>query len=277
LDVPLVVNDMPGAQRTDPAPQALAPSPIRVNCQQFAFLGTQWHMARMLEAPPAPTGPIDIVRTQSLTTLVQRELERLILAGDVKPGERINEQHVAQRLQVSRGPVREALRGLERAGLVEARVNRGVYVREVSVEQALEIYEMRGLITGFACARLAAASTAEQRVELAAMVERMERAATAGDQALYYDINLAFHDRLMQFAGNARAKAMYDGLVKESHLCRRRSLFSPRNMGESNAEHAAMLDAIRRGDTEAARRVGEDHIVGGRRRFLDVVGTVTAA
>lgn len=234
-------------------------------------------MPHMLETPPAPPGPIDIVRTQSLTTLVQRELERLILAGDVKPGERINEQHVAQRLQVSRGPVREALRGLERAGLVEARVNRGVYVREVSVEQALEIYEMRGLITGFACGRLAAASTAEQRVELSAMVDRMERAATAGDQALYYDINLAFHDRLMQFAGNVRAKAMYDSLVKESHLCRRRSLFSPRNMGESNAEHAAILDAIRRGDADAARRVGEEHIVGGRRRFLDVVGTSTAA
>jgi DNA-binding GntR family transcriptional regulator len=230
----------------------------------------------MPDTPRGPPGPIDIVRTQSLTTLVQRELERAILAGDIKPGERINEQHIAQRLQVSRGPVREALRGLERAGLVEAQVNRGVYVREVSVEQALEIYEMRGLITGFACARLAAASTAEQRAELGAMVQRMERAAAAGDQALYYDINLAFHDRLMQFAGNGRAKAMYDALVKESHLCRRRSLFSPRNMGESNAEHAAILDAIRRGDADAARRVGEEHIIGGRRRFLDVVGTNAA-
>lgn len=230
----------------------------------------------MLETPAtgsAAQGQIDIVRTQSLTTLVQRELERLILAGEAKPGERINEQHVAQRLQVSRGPVREALRGLERAGLVEARVNHGVYVREVSVEQALEIYEMRGLITGFACARLATASTADQRAELAALVAQMERAAAAGDQALYYAINLAFHDGLMLFAGNARAKAMYDALVKESHLCRRRSLFSPRNMGESNAEHAAILDAIRRGDADAARRVGEDHIVGGRRRFLDVVGS----
>jgi DNA-binding GntR family transcriptional regulator len=225
-------------------------------------------------APGSPQqGPIDIVRTQSLTTLVQRELERLILAGEAKPGERINEQHVAQRLQVSRGPVREALRGLERAGLVEARVNRGVYVREVSVEQALEIYEMRGLITGFACARLAAASTADQRSELAGLVAQMDRAASAGDQALYYAINLAFHDKLMLFAGNMRAKAMYDGLVKESHLCRRRSLFSPRNMGESNAEHAAILDAVRRGDVDTARRVGEEHIVGGRRRFLDVVGS----
>ncbi|WP_144184507.1 FCD domain-containing protein [Elioraea rosea] len=231
----------------------------------------------MLDTPPGSAGPIDIVRTQSLTTLVQRELERLILAGEVKPGERINEQHVAQRLQVSRGPVREALRGLERAGLVEARVNRGVYVREVSVEQAVEIYEMRGLITGFACARLAAASTADQRAELAAMVARMERAAADGDQAGYYEINLAFHDRLMQFAGNARAKAMYDALVKESHLCRRRSLFSPRNMAESNAEHAAMLDAIRRGDVDTARRMGEEHIVGGRRRFLDVVAAGTGS
>ena len=67
----------------------------------------------MLETPP-----IDIVRTQSLTSLVQREVERLILTGVLAPGERINEQHLAARLQVSRGPVREALRGLEKARLV---------------------------------------------------------------------------------------------------------------------------------------------------------------
>jgi DNA-binding GntR family transcriptional regulator len=230
----------------------------------------------MPDTPRGHPGLIDIIRTQSLTILVQRELERAILAGDIKPGERINEHHIAERLRVSRGPVREGLCGLERAGLVEAQVNRGVCVREVSVEQALEIYEMRGLITGFACARLASASTAEQRAELGGIVQGMERAAAAGDRAGYYDINLAFHERLRQFAGNRCAKAIYNALVKESPLCRRQSLFSSRNMRESNAEHAGILDAIRRGDAGAARRVGEEHIIGGRHRLLDVVGTSAA-
>jgi DNA-binding GntR family transcriptional regulator len=222
------------------------------------------------------TQPIDIVRTQSLTSLVQREVERLILTGELAPGERINEQHLAARLQVSRGPVREALRGLEKARLVEARVNRGVYVREISVEQALEIAEMRGLITGYVCARLATASTAEQRAHLARLIEDMDAAIAAGDAPAYYERNLAFHDALMDFAANARAKEMYDALVKESHLTRRKSLFSPRAMAESNAEHRVILDAIRNSDPAAARAAGEAHIVGGKRRFLDAIGMVEA-
>jgi DNA-binding GntR family transcriptional regulator len=222
------------------------------------------------------TPPIEIVRTQSLTSLVQREVERLILTGALAPGERINEQHLAARLQVSRGPVREALRGLEKARLVEARVNRGVYVREISVEQALEISEMRGLITGYACARLAAASTAEQRAHLAARIGDMAAAIEAGDAKAYYDHNLAFHDALMDYAGNVRAKEIYDALVKETHLTRRKSLFSAKAMAESNAEHRVILDAIRKGDAVAARAAGEAHIVGGKRRFLDAVGLAEA-
>jgi DNA-binding GntR family transcriptional regulator len=223
------------------------------------------------------TQPIDIVRTQSLTSLVQREVERLILTGELAPGGRINEQHLAARLQVSRGPVREALRGLEKARLVEVRVNRGVYVREISVEQALEIADMRGLITGYACARLAAASTAEQRAHLARLIEDMDAAIAAGDAAAYYERNLAFHDALMDFAGNARAKEMYDALVKESHLTRRKSLFSARSMAESNAEHRVILDAIRRGDVAAARAAGEAHILGGKRRLLEALASSDAA
>lgn len=221
----------------------------------------------MIETPP-----IDIVRTQSLTSLVQREVERLILTGELAPGGRINEQHLAARLRVSRGPVREALRGLERARLVEAKVNRGVYVRELSVAQALEISEMRGLLTGYACARLAVASTAEQHARLAALIAAMAAAIAADDAPAYYEHNLAFHDALMDGAGNARAKEMYDALVKESHLSRRRSLFSTRAMAESNAEHRVILDAIRSGDPAEARAAGERHIVGGRRRFLGALG-----
>jgi DNA-binding GntR family transcriptional regulator len=230
----------------------------------------------MAEDAMLDTPPIDIVRTQSLTSLVQREVERLILTGELAPGERINEQHLAARFGVSRGPVREALRGLEKARLVEARVNRGVYVRAISVEQALEIAELRGLLTGYACVRLAASSTAEQRARLAGLIEEMAAAVAAGDAETYYLRNLAFHDALMDYAGNARAKEMYDALVKESHLGRRKSLFSARAMAESNAEHRVILDAIRKGDPAAARAAGEAHIVGGKRRFLDAIGVPEA-
>jgi DNA-binding GntR family transcriptional regulator len=216
--------------------------------------------------PPAPS-PLEIVRTRSLTSLVQQEIERMILTGELRAGERLNEQVLAARLGVSRGPVREAARGLERAGLVTAVVNHGVYVRKVSQEEAFELYDLRALLTGFACERLARDSTPAQRAHLERLVTRMEAAARAGNSTSYYALNLEFHDALMSYAGNARAKQIDENLIKEMHLFRQRSLVSPENMRESNAEHRAIVDAIVAGDAATARRAGESHVKGGRRRF----------
>ncbi len=94
-------------------------------------------------ARTGPSSAIELLRSQSLTTLVQQELERRILAGNILPGDKLNENDVATELNVSRGPVREALRALEQAGLVRTEKNRGVFVRQVSLEEADEIYEVR--------------------------------------------------------------------------------------------------------------------------------------
>ena len=89
-------------------------------------------------------------RASSLTAIVQSELERMILSGELEPGQRLNEQQLASQLGVSRGPVREALRVLERAGLVTGVANLGMFVRQVGIEEAVEMYEMRGVVFGFA-------------------------------------------------------------------------------------------------------------------------------
>ena len=217
---------------------------------------------------------LDIVRTRSLTSLVQQEIERMILSGQIKAGERLNEQVLATKLGVSRGPVREATRGLERAGLVTAVVNHGVYVRKVSREEAFELYDLRALLTGFACGRLAESSTPAQRRRLAKLVSRMDSAARGGNSTTYYALNLEFHDALMEYAGNGRAKQVDESLIKEMHLFRQRSLVAPANMRESNAEHRTLVAAIAAGDAEAARRAGEAHVRGGRRRFA---ATATAS
>ena len=79
---------------------------------------------------------IALVRSNSLPTLVHRELERMILAGELAVGAKLNEEAVAELLGVSRGPVREAFRALEESGLVRLEMNRGVFVRQISVEEA---------------------------------------------------------------------------------------------------------------------------------------------
>jgi DNA-binding GntR family transcriptional regulator len=215
----------------------------------------------------AATSALEIVRTRSLSSLVAQEIERLILSGALAAGERLNEALLATRLGVSRGPVREAVRGLERSGLVVAVRNQGSYVRQVSAEEALEIYDLRAAITGLACARLAQAAAPAQIATLRALVKRMEQAHKADEPAAYYAANLDFHAALLRFGAGPRTRRLYEELGNELHLYRRRALVQPENMRQSNAEHAAILRAIAAGDADAARKAGEAHIGGGKRRF----------
>jgi DNA-binding GntR family transcriptional regulator len=225
-----------------------------------------------MSRPIAPSA-LEIRRSHSLTTLVQDEIERLILSGEIKAGERLNENALASRLGVSRGPVREAARGLEKAGLVRVVVNRGAFVRQISTDEAAELYDLRAALFGMACRRVAERHSQEQLDSLGELVSRMERAQRRRDAAAYYPLNLEFHDALLHFAGSARLEAMYAGLVKEAHLFRRHALARAPNMRASNAEHRALLAAIAAGRAVEARRLGEQHVLAGKRRFLASIET----
>lgn len=213
-------------------------------------------------------GAIASRRSSSLTGIVQREVERMIAAGDLEAGQRINEKHLATRLGVSRGPIREALRALERAGLVQSIVNVGTFVRQVGLEEASEMYDMRAVVFGFACGRVAEQATAEQKDALTALVKEMDCAITAADSTEYYRLNLRFHDLIMEFSAHKRAGQIYEALVREGHLFRQRSLQPVASMLASNREHAAMVAAILAGDAATARQAAEDHHHGGKRRWL---------
>ena len=214
---------------------------------------------------------IEFRRTQSLTAIVARELERLILSAELKAGERLNEQAIATRLGVSRGPVREATRALERAGLVTVIANQGVFVRQVGFEEAIEIYDMRAVVFGFACQRLSSRLTGAQAEELQGLIARMDQAIEQGDNRGYYELNLSFHDAVIAFAEHGRAKQVYESLLNETHLFRQRALGSGDSMRESNAEHAAILNALKAGDAGRARRSGEEHSLAGKRRWLEAL------
>ena len=92
---------------------------------------------------------IALLQSSSLTSVVQQEIERQILAGELEPGAKLTEAALAERLGVSRGPIREAFRSLEESGLVRQEKNRGVFVRNIDLGEAMEIYDLRALITQF--------------------------------------------------------------------------------------------------------------------------------
>ena len=215
----------------------------------------------------------------SLSARAREAVERLILSGELAPGTRLNEVALAARLGLSRGPLREALRGLERDGLLTAGpTGQGMSVRRLEPAEMAELYDMRALLQGFILARIAegvARGTLAAGVldDLRAQVAAMEAMAGAGDAAGYYAENLLFHEALHRVAGHRRASGLYDLLIKESHLVRQRSLAHPDRMRRSNAEHAAMLDAAAAGDAALARALGEAHVAeGGKRRWIESLG-----
>ncbi len=186
----------------------------------------------------------------------------------IQPGERLNEAALALRMGISRGPIREAIRMLTGLGLVTAVPNRGVFVRQISVREMAEIYELRALLFGFAAERACEHLAEPQRARLEELLDQMDAACEAGESTAYYELNLRFHALILELSGNQRAQQAYDDHVKELHLFRRSFFNSPGNMRRSNAEHRAIFDAMARGEARRARTLAERHVLSGRERLL---------
>ena len=205
---------------------------------------------------------------QGLPVFVAEQLKQLIYCGELKPGERLNEAALALRMGTSRGPVREAIRMLTGLGLVKAVLNRGVFVRQISVREMLELYDLRALVFGFAAERATDQLAENHKAQFVQLLGDMDSACETENANLYYELNLKFHALVLLLSNNQRAQAAYDDYVKEMHLFRRDYFNAPGNMRQSNAEHRALYEAIARGAKTKAKSTAERHVLKGRERLL---------
>ena len=228
-------------------------------------------MTALAAARPAPHATIALLQTHSLTSVVQVELERLILSGELAPGAKLTEMTLATRLGVSRGPLREAFRMLEEAGLVRMEKNRGVFVRDIPIDEAIEIFDLRAAMDELVGRQLATSITAPQLKEIRTMVDTMERAVKAEDARGYHLLNLQFHDRLVAMAGNRKLCDIYRKLIKELSLFRRLNLEGVDGgwlMPLSAGEHRGIVKAIASGNPEAAGRAMFTHAMESKERTV---------
>lgn len=226
-----------------------------------------------------PPEPAQAKPGQGLAQSIAEQLQALIYGGDIGPGERLNEAALALRMGTSRGPIREAIRILGGIGLVTAVPNRGVFVRQISVREMLELYELRALLFGHAAEQAAEHLDAAHRAELEQLLAQMDAACAAGDGTRYYTVNLRFHALILELGGNRRAHQAYDDYVKELHLFRRRYFDTAANMRRSNVEHRQIVEAIVAGAKTRARTLARKHVLEGRQRLLATLDAapVTAA
>ena len=211
---------------------------------------------------------ITLLQTSSLASVVQVELERMILSGELAPGEKLTEMALAARLGVSRGPLREAFRMLDEAGLVRTEKNRGVFVRDIPIDEAIEIFDLRAAMDELVGRRLAETITPAALREIRALVDSMEQAVKAKNAYNYHLLNLKFHDRLVELAGNGKLTAIYRKLIKELSLFRRLNLADGWLMPISVGEHRQIVKAIASGNADAAGKAMFDHVIESKVRTI---------
>jgi DNA-binding GntR family transcriptional regulator len=139
---------------------------------------------------------VESQNSDSLAGRVERAVAQWIFRGELTAGEKLTEQDVAERLGVSRGPVRDAFRALEDVGLLQIEQNRGAYVRKIDFEEAVEIHDIYSALEELAARSAARQLSAAQIEELEELVKSMDAAAEADDLDRYYALNLSFHQGL---------------------------------------------------------------------------------
>jgi len=219
----------------------------------------------MSVAFPKNTKP-QIPRSRALD--VERTVAEWIFQGELTAGQKLTEQEVAERLGVSRGPVREAFRALEDVGLLQIEQNRGAFVRKIDFDEAMEIHDIYSALEELATRSAARRLSGTEIGELKSLVESMDAAAEAEDLDRYYSLNLSFHRLLVEGSGNRRLLSIYNRLLNELHLFRRFGLTQRGEMQLSNREHHQILDKIAAGDPEGAAEAMRIHTSERRRKML---------
>lgn len=219
---------------------------------------------------------IALLQSHSLAGVVQQSIEQAILSGSYAPGAKLNESVFVEQLGVSRGPVREAFRMLDEAGLVRTAKNRGVFVRDISLAEAAEIFEIRAALEEMVGRKLASHASSAQRVEMNDMLDAMQQAVEDSNPDDYHQRNLQFHDRLVEMTGNSRLLAIYRKLIKELSLFRRRNLGHTGALPASMQGHREIVQAISSGDTELAGRAMAGHVQGSKHRTMDQAMQMTS-
>jgi len=217
---------------------------------------------------PTPPTEIETLRGNSLASLTQREIERMIVSGELAVGARLNGSDIADTLGVSRGPVREAIRALDEAGLVRVEKNRGVFVRQVTLEEADQIYEVRAALET-QIGRLAARriDTGELH-DLRGVVKKMTQLDHARKPEAYFPLNVEFHERLLRASRNGPLGIHYRRVVNELDLYRRETILRiDDHIPISTREHQAIVDAVAARDEELAARLLYDHVIQSRERL----------
>jgi DNA-binding GntR family transcriptional regulator len=202
------------------------------------------------------------INAPDLVGLVEDQLTRAIVEGRLAPGSRIVEADIARRMGVSRAPVREAARRLERQGVLVSKPRHGFAVRAITVQEIDDIFEVRMSLEQTAIALACKKADASGLLRLQTMVEDMVRDAPLQPQHQRITSDLAFHTLICELSGNAHLHRIFSNIQTE--MCMIIALIDavyndPAAMAQT---HRPVLDALMRRDADAAHAAMRTHLEG---------------
>ncbi len=202
------------------------------------------------------------------TDTITAELRADILGGRYSPGERLVELRLTDRYKCGRAVARAALAELVKEGLVDREANRGATVRKISVAEAIEITEARAALESLIASHAARNATADDRAELAAVIENMEAAVAADDTTTYSGLNSLLHRRVREISGHAVGAELVQNLRNRASHHQYRLAMMPGRAEQSLGQHAAIVEAIAAGDEAEAAAAMDSHL----RSVIEVLG-----
>lgn len=213
--------------------------------------------------------PLEVPRSLS-EDAADRIREQIVLGG-FRQGEHLKETRIAEQLNVSRGPVREAFKILRAEGLLAEEPHRGTFVVSLTATDVREIYELRAVIEELAVRAVCRQQDPAALARLRSLMGDLSKAARSADHAAVTRADLAFHDGLCALSGNSRVHDVFLRYVPTLRgLVRLDEQIMP-SMDEVVRQHQPIVDAVEAGDEELAARLAREHCLEAGRLLVELM------
>jgi len=199
------------------------------------------------------------VRFKSTADYATSEIQRMILAGELAAGERLDQARLAEQLEVSRHPIRQAIERLAERGFVHLSPHRSAVVTAHSISDLVELYNLRETLEDMALRAGWSSLMAEGGEEVEAIYKRLVSRESKADIERYMHENRAFHLAFYRGCGNRHLLRTIATLFDLSERYQRTALNTSPRQNQSRDEHAAMMDALRAGDLELLSKRLKEH------------------
>lgn len=214
---------------------------------------------------------VENTKPASLTEWTYSYLKERILNLDLKPGEQIHIKEYAEKLEISRTPIREAFLRLMADGLVVVRPRVGYFISDITEQDIRELFEIRELIETRATRKAVDLLTDEDLEQMQKILDESQKAVEAGDLNVFIRNDVKFHGFLEKHVQNSHMKAFFDSIIDLTHRERIMSIKILDNVNQSITEHIRILDGLKQRDANLAERFMEEHLSNVSERLIKYV------